>query len=174
MKGFRRKKAPGIAHTMIFWGFIVITVGTTEMIIEGIFHGVNLSLLGLALLVVHVSTAVLDEYVDIRWWNAVVPWGSSYEPVWVAVGALATDLMLAVAVLTVLRARVGQRIWRTVHLTAYASWVAGLAHGVGVGTDTREQWVWMTYLVCGGLLAAAVAARSLATRVASLPHGVTR
>lgn len=45
-RSVRRKKAPGIAHTMIFWGFIVITVGTTEMIIEGIFHGVNLQLLG--------------------------------------------------------------------------------------------------------------------------------
>jgi Fe-S oxidoreductase len=43
----RRKKLPGLAHTMIFWGFIVITVGTVEMMVEGIFHGVNLQLLGL-------------------------------------------------------------------------------------------------------------------------------
>lgn len=42
----RRKKAPGLAHTMIFWGFIVITVGTVEMMVEGVFHGVNLTLLG--------------------------------------------------------------------------------------------------------------------------------
>lgn len=42
----RRKKAPGIAHSLIFWGFIVITLGTAEMIVEGLFHGVNLMLLG--------------------------------------------------------------------------------------------------------------------------------
>lgn len=42
----RRKKAPGIAHTMIFWGFIVITIGTVEAMVEGLFHGVNLMLLG--------------------------------------------------------------------------------------------------------------------------------
>jgi hypothetical protein len=28
---------------MIFWGFIVITVGTIEMMVEGIFHGIGLS-----------------------------------------------------------------------------------------------------------------------------------
>ncbi|NUM89433.1 MAG: hypothetical protein HUU37_09540, partial [Bdellovibrionales bacterium] len=42
----RRKKAPGLAHSLIFWGFIVITIGTAEMIVEGLFHGVNLMLLG--------------------------------------------------------------------------------------------------------------------------------
>lgn len=41
-KNVRRKTAPGIAHTMIFWGFIIITIGTTEMLVEGIFHGANL------------------------------------------------------------------------------------------------------------------------------------
>lgn len=45
-RSVRRKKLPGIAHTMIFWGFLVITIGTIEMIVEGIFHGVNLRLLG--------------------------------------------------------------------------------------------------------------------------------
>lgn len=124
----------------------------------------NLSLLGLALLLVHIATAVLDEYVDIRWWNALLPWGSSYEPVWVAMGALATDLMLALVVLTALRSHVGQRAWRVVHLTAYSAWLIGLAHGVGVGTDTGERWAWVTYLACGCLLATALVARNLTDR----------
>ena len=38
----RKKFAPGIAHTMIFWGFMVITIGTIEMMVEGVFHGANL------------------------------------------------------------------------------------------------------------------------------------
>lgn len=38
----RGKPLVGIAHTLIFWGFIIITVGTFEMIVEGIFHGANL------------------------------------------------------------------------------------------------------------------------------------
>jgi Fe-S oxidoreductase len=46
-RSVQRKLGPGIAHSLIFWGFIVITVGTLEMMVEGIFHGVNLSLLGI-------------------------------------------------------------------------------------------------------------------------------
>jgi Fe-S oxidoreductase len=45
-RSVRKKLLPGIAHTLIFWGFIVITIGTIEMMVEGIFHGVNLMLLG--------------------------------------------------------------------------------------------------------------------------------
>ncbi|MCO5142734.1 MAG: heterodisulfide reductase-related iron-sulfur binding cluster [Oligoflexia bacterium] len=39
----RRKRVPGTAHAMIFWGFIVITVGTVEMMVEGVFHEINLA-----------------------------------------------------------------------------------------------------------------------------------
>ncbi len=39
----RNKPIVGIAHTLIFWGFLVITVGTLEMMVEGIFHGLTIS-----------------------------------------------------------------------------------------------------------------------------------
>lgn len=42
----RRKLGPGIAHTLIFWGFIIITVGTVEMMVSGIFRPLTLDLLG--------------------------------------------------------------------------------------------------------------------------------
>ncbi len=37
---------PGIAHAMIFFGFILLTTGTSEHIIEGLFHGFSLRFLG--------------------------------------------------------------------------------------------------------------------------------
>ena len=33
----------------------------------------NVSLLAVAMLVVHVVSAVVDSYVDIRWWDALIP-----------------------------------------------------------------------------------------------------
>lgn len=47
-RSVRRKLGPGIAHSMIFWGFIVITIGTVEMMVEGVLHGVNLGLISTA------------------------------------------------------------------------------------------------------------------------------
>lgn len=42
----RRKFGPGIAHTLIFWGFIGITIGTLEMMVSGIYPPLTLDLLG--------------------------------------------------------------------------------------------------------------------------------
>ena len=41
----------------------------------------NLAVLGVVLTAVHVASAVLDEFVDIRWWQAILPWRLAYEPV---------------------------------------------------------------------------------------------
>jgi Fe-S oxidoreductase len=37
---------PGLQHAIIFWGFILITIGTTEHIIEGLVHGFSFAFLG--------------------------------------------------------------------------------------------------------------------------------
>ncbi len=42
----RQKKAIGIAHTMIFWGFLVITVGTLEQFVSTIYQGANFEFVG--------------------------------------------------------------------------------------------------------------------------------
>lgn len=41
----KHKPVVGLAHTGIFWGFIIITLGTIEMMVEGVFHGANLGAL---------------------------------------------------------------------------------------------------------------------------------
>ncbi len=37
---------PGVQHAIIFWGFIIITIGTTEHILDGLVHGFSFSFLG--------------------------------------------------------------------------------------------------------------------------------
>ncbi len=44
----RDKFTVGLAHTFIFWGFLIITIGTVEMVIEGCF-GINLGILSINL-----------------------------------------------------------------------------------------------------------------------------
>ena len=72
------------------------------------------------MLVAHVVTAVVDKYVDIRWWQALVPVGATYEPLWLGLGTLSLDLVAAVTVTSLLRTRLGHRSWRTVHLLLVA------------------------------------------------------
>jgi DMSO/TMAO reductase YedYZ heme-binding membrane subunit len=101
----------------------------------------NLSLLVLVFLALHVATMVVDGYVPIRWLDAVVPFGSAYRPFWVGLGAIALDLLVAVAVTSLLRARLGHRAWRTVHWLAYACWPVALLHGLGAGSDSGQAWM---------------------------------
>jgi methionine sulfoxide reductase heme-binding subunit len=98
----------------------------------------NLALLSLVLLVLHVTTAVVDTYVDIRWWQAFVPWvGASYMPLWLGLGTVALDVMVLVVVTSLLRTRMRHRSWRLVHLLAYVAFGVAVAHGLGIGTDLR-------------------------------------
>jgi sulfoxide reductase heme-binding subunit YedZ len=122
----------------------------------------NLALLSVVMLGVHVTTAVVDSYVDIRWWQALVPYaGSTYEPVWLGLGTLALDLFVVVAVTSAVRTRLPHRSWRAVHLLAYAGWVAAVVHGLGIGTDVRADTPWadLVVAVCVGTVATAVALR---------------
>lgn len=122
----------------------------------------NIAVVSVLALVVHVVTAVLDTYVDIRWWQAVVPWGSAYAPVWTGLGALALDVVVVVVLTSLLRHRIGRRGWRTVHVTAWVGWATGLAHAIGMGTDLQPgSWTWWalaptaaaSLVVLGALLA---------------------
>src|SRR5665213_1754550 len=97
----------------------------------------NLSLLCLVLIGIHVITTVADGYVPIGYLDAVVPFHTPYRPLWVGLGALAFDLLIAVAITSGLRRRIGVRAWRTVHWLAYLCWPIALLHGLGSGSDTR-------------------------------------
>jgi methionine sulfoxide reductase heme-binding subunit len=97
----------------------------------------HLSLLVVAFVAVHVATAVLDPFAPIGWTAAVIPFSASYRPLWLGLGTVAFDLLLAVVVTSLLRARLGYRTWRAVHWLAYASWPVALWHGLGTGTDSR-------------------------------------
>jgi sulfoxide reductase heme-binding subunit YedZ len=116
----------------------------------------NISLLAVAFVGAHVLTTVLDSYTSISLVNAVVPFSSAYRPFWLGLGAVACDLLLAVVVTSLLRSRLSQRFWRSVHWLAYASWPVALWHGLGTGTDTRLSWMLGLDAVCLLVVAAAV------------------
>lgn len=114
------------------------------------------------MLAAHVVSAVVDEYVDIRWWQAFVPFGSSYRPVWMALGAISLDLLALVIATSLARARIPHRVWFLVHLTTYAAWAAALVHGLFIGTDSSESWMVAIYLACATTVGLAVLVRVVA------------
>lgn len=103
----------------------------------------NLSLLAVVFVALHVLTAVTDGYVSIPLLSAVIPLTSSYERLWLGLGAVSLDLTVAIIVTSLVRRHLGRRTWRGVHLLAYLSWPVAWLHSFGASTDMHHGWMFM-------------------------------
>jgi methionine sulfoxide reductase heme-binding subunit len=119
----------------------------------------NLSLLAVTFIAIHVLTAVLDTYVHIPLLSAVIPFASGYERLWLGVGAISLDLMIAMIVTSLLRGRMNRVLWRAIHLLAYLSWPIAFAHSIGSSRDLQQGWMLDLAIGCALLVAVAVAWR---------------
>jgi hypothetical protein len=66
---------------------------------------------------------------------------------WLGLGALAFDLLVAVTVTSLARLRMGRRAWKSVHWLAYAAWPVAVVHALGTGSDVRHRWFLITALL---------------------------
>jgi DMSO/TMAO reductase YedYZ heme-binding membrane subunit len=98
----------------------------------------SLSLVAIIFLAFHIVTTVLDTYAPTGWISAVVPFASHYERVGVAVGAIAFDLMLAVLISSLLKARVRQQSWRFIHWFSWLAFASAILHAYLNGADTKS------------------------------------
>lgn len=119
-----------------------------RFVIDGLHR--NVSLLVLAVLAIHILSTIVDGFAPIGLRDALVPFVSRYRPVWLGLGALAFDLLLALTLTSLLRHRLGHRAWRRVHWLAYACWPVALVHGLGTGTDTGSAWMLVISIGCLG------------------------
>jgi len=108
----------------------------------------NASLLVVVFLAIHVVTVLLDAFAPIRIVDVVVPFISQYRPIWLGLGALAFDLVVALLVTSLLRHRIGYSGWRLVHWLAYACWPVAVVHGLGTGSDVRSGVVLGVTVAC--------------------------
>ncbi len=125
----------------------------------------RVSVITMGFLACHILTSVVDTYVHIGLASVVVPFASSYKRLWVALGSVGVDLLLAVAVTSGLRRKIRARTWRAVHWLAYLSWPVALSHAFGMGTDMGQRWVLGLTSACIAAVVGAVIWRiSLAAR----------
>lgn len=116
----------------------------------------DVSLLVVVVLVIHIITSVLDGFAPISLAAAVIPFDTSYRPLWLGLGALSFDLLLALVITSLARRRLGYRTWRAVHWLAYASWPVAVLHGLGTGSDTKVWWMLLLTALCVAAVSAAI------------------
>lgn len=99
------------------------------------------TMLALVFLGIHIVASVADSYVHVGLVSVIVPFTSSFKPLWTGLGAVAVDLLAAVAISSALRQRIDPRLWRGLHWLAYACWPLAMAHALGAGTDAGQLWM---------------------------------
>jgi len=114
----------------------------------------NTALLALAFIAIHVVTTLADSYAPVRVQDVVIPFISAYRPLWLGLGAVAFDLMLALIVTSLVRTRLSYRSWRLVHGGSHLAWPVAVLHGLGTGSDTPVRWVLAVTVACVALIAA--------------------
>jgi methionine sulfoxide reductase heme-binding subunit len=128
-----------------------------RFVVDGLHR--NVALLAVAFTLVHVLTTVLDRYVSIGVVAAVVPFAGTYKTLWLGLGAIGFDLLLALVATGLLRRRIGHRLWRATHWLAYACWPVALLHALGTGSDASRPWMLALAIGCIGVVAIALVSR---------------
>lgn len=131
--------------------------GVPRFMVDGLHRTV--SLLAVVLLVIHILTSVLDNFAPISLVDAVIPFVGAYRPLWLGLGAVAFDLLLAVTITSLVRRRLGHATWRGVHWLAYACWPVAVLHGFGTGSDVHQTWMLLIDIACIAAVLGAVITR---------------
>ncbi len=164
-------RATGVASIVLLTAVVVLGAlvsgrrrphGEQATVVMAVHRWLSLGMV--AFLAVHIVTAVVETYVSIDVISAIVPFTSHYETLWVGLGTLAVDVLVAVLVTSWWRHRLPERAWRAVHYASYLLWPMALVHGLVLGT-ANELLLLTTTVLCGVVGVGAVLWRLLA-----LPH----
>jgi hypothetical protein len=99
-------------------------------------------------LVAHIALEIVAHRSHIL--DAVVPFMSGHRRLYIGLGTLAFDLMLVIIATGVARRRFADRwprLWRAIHLTAYAAWPFAILHGLLGGRPAKPYVNW-SYGAC--------------------------
>lgn len=161
-------RASGLVLLVLFSGVVVLGVaarmgsrprGWPRFVFVELHR--TLALFSVALLALHVITALLDPFVTIGWSAIALPFLSTYRPWQIGLGTLAVDVAAAVVITSLLRIRLGYRAWRAIHWLAYVAWPVAFVHSLTAGTDLAIWWVALIEWACAGAVATAIMARIL-------------
>jgi predicted ferric reductase len=114
------------------------------------------ALTGTGLVLAHVGSLLFDPYAQLKLVDLVFPFLAAYRPLWLGLGTLAIDMLAVVTVVSLLRHRVGPRLFKTVHWATYALWPTALLHALGSGTDAGTLWFRGLAVVCISAVVTAV------------------
>ena len=118
-------------------------------------------LLTVAFVFVHLLALLVDTYLPFSLTQLIVPGASSYRPLATALGVVAAELLLALAIANRFRKRLSYRFWRRANYLNFAVWLLSIVHGLTAGTDAGSPWATALYVVSAAAVAGLLVWRTL-------------
>jgi sulfoxide reductase heme-binding subunit YedZ len=101
----------------------------------------RIALLALGTTAAHGALLLGDSWLRPGLSGVLVPFTSSYRPLWTGIGVLAGYLAAALSLTYYARRRLGVRRWRAAHRLIPVAWAMAAAHVIGAGTDAGSLWL---------------------------------
>ena len=111
-----------------------------------------ISILGLGFAIFHALILLGDNYIGYTLVQVLIPFSSSYEPIWVGIGQAGFYAIMIVTLSFYVRSHIGQKTWRSLHYVSFLAYLIALLHGITAGSDTSLTWVQQYYWISGATL----------------------
>jgi methionine sulfoxide reductase heme-binding subunit len=98
-----------------------------------------------SLIGVHVLAIAADSFLPFSLTQLLVPFTSTYRPLWTGLGIAAAEILLALAITNHYRKRLPYSFWRKAHYLNFAVWGLASVHGLMSGTDRGAAWLAILY-----------------------------
>ena len=145
-------RAAGLTTYLLLWLSMIWGLAVASRILEGKLHGSFtydfhqfISLLAIGFVVVHVVVLLFDQYLTFSVPQVLIPFISTYRPLWVGIGIISLYLTLLVTVTFYLRDRIGRKAFSRIHVLSLLAFVGAAAHGLYSGTDSPLLTVQLMY-----------------------------
>ena len=145
-------RASGLTGYFLLWLSMIWGLAIPSKIVQPLLEGTftydfheYLSLLGIGFVVLHVAVLMLDQYLPFSLLQILIPFIDTYRPLWVGLGVISFYILLIVTVTFYLRAQIGTRAFRAIHLFSLLGYLGTTLHGLFAGTNSALPITMLLY-----------------------------
>ena len=109
----------------------------------------HLALAGLVTIAVHGITLLGDSWLNPGAKGLLVPFAMDYKPLFTGLGIIGGYLAAFLGLTFYLRRRIGAKRWRKMHRYTVVTYLLGVVHTLGAGTDAAAPWLRAVLLATG-------------------------
>lgn len=130
-----------ILSLSIIWGLLLSTKTMKKAIKRPWLLGVHQTLGALAtiFLLVHMIVLLFDKYTDWTYVDLIIPFTSTWHPVYTAWGVVASWMLIAVEITSLAKKHLSKNIWHKFHMLSFPLWVFATIHAYLSGPDVQTM-----------------------------------